>query len=169
MEPDMRVDLVVAAWRRARATAPDSMARWRLVVTHMGSQMDKVHDAAGDDPSIEFVGVLSYQDLQRRLLSARVMISTPTSDATSAALMDALAAGLVPVVNAIPGTLEWVDVDIGEIVSRDPTVDELAAAIVRAVQRPTDVEAIRRRVTSVVWEDEVPRLIQAYRDLVAAS
>jgi glycosyltransferase involved in cell wall biosynthesis len=169
MEPDMRVELVVAAWRRAREAAPDSMAGWRLVVTHVGSQMDRVRDAAGGDPSIEFVGVLPYEDLQRRLLGARVMISSPTSDATSAALMDALAAGLVPVVNAIPGTLEWVDVEIGEIVSRDPSVDELAAAIVRAVGRPTDSEAIRKRVTRIVWEDEVPRLIEAYRDLVAAS
>jgi glycosyltransferase involved in cell wall biosynthesis len=169
MEPDMRVDLVVAAWRRARETAADSMAGWRLVVTHVGSQMDRVRDAAGHDPSIEFVGVLPYSDLQRRLLTARVMISSPTSDATSAALMDALAAGLIPVVNAIPGTLEWVDVEIGEIVSRDPSVDELAGAIVRAVQRPTDDKAIRRRVSRIVWEDEIPRLIQAYRDLDVAS
>jgi glycosyltransferase involved in cell wall biosynthesis len=138
-------------------------------VTHVGSQTDRVRAAAGDDPSIEFVGVLPYPDLQRTLLSARVMISSPTSDATSAALMDALAAGLVPVVNAIPGALEWVDAEIGEIVSRDPSVDELAAAIVRAVERPADGESIRRRATRIVWEDEVPRLMQAYEDLAVAS
>ena len=164
-EPDMRVDLVVSAWRRARAVDPVTMADWRLVVTHEGSQADRIRAAAGDDSSIEFAGVLPYADLHRRLLDARIMISSPTSDATSAALMDAFAAGLVPVVNAIPGTLEWVDPEIGEIVSRDPTVDELAGAIVRAAARPMDADRIRSRAAGIVWEDEVPRLIAAYGGL----
>ena len=164
-EPDMRIDLVVAAWRRARELAPGSMDGWRLVVTHEGSTAEAVRLAAGDDPSIAFVGVLPYAELQRTLLGARIMISSPTSDATSAALMDALAAGVVPVVNAIPGTLEWVDAEIGEIVPRDPTADELAAAIVSAVEHPRDGEEIRRRAASIVWEDELPRLVEAYRGL----
>jgi glycosyltransferase involved in cell wall biosynthesis len=165
MEPDMRVDLVVAAWRQARAIAPAVLEGWRLVVTHEGSQSVRVHEAAGDDPTIDFVGVLPYDELQRTLLRARIMISSPTSDATSAALMDAFAAGLVPVVNAIPGALEWVDEEVGEIVSRDPTADELAAAIVRAAERPDDPDRARARAAGIVWEDEVPRLIAAYRTL----
>jgi glycosyltransferase involved in cell wall biosynthesis len=166
MEPDMRVELVVAAWRRAREIAPATLDGWRLVVTHQGSQADLVHAAAGDDPTIDFVGVLPYDELQRMLLRARMMISSPTSDATSAALMDAFAAGLVPVVNAIPGALEWVDTEVGEIVSRDPTADELAAAIVRAAGRPDDPDRARARARDIVWEDEVPRLIAAYRTLL---
>lgn len=166
MEPNMRVDLVVAAWRRARDMDPEALDGWRLVVTHVGSEAERVHAAAGDDPTIDFVGVLPYDELQDTLLRARIMISSPTSDATSAALMDAFAAGLVPVVNAIPGALEWVDADVGEVVPRDPSVDELAAAIVRAAKRPEDPERARARVASIVWEDEVPRLIAAYRALV---
>jgi glycosyltransferase involved in cell wall biosynthesis len=166
MEPDMRVDLVVSAWRRARAVAPEVLEGWRLVVTHEGSQEARVHAAAGDDPTIDFVGVLPYDELQRTLLRARIMISSPTSDATSAALLDAFAAGLVPVVNAIPGTLEWVDGEVGEIVSRDPTADELAAAIVRAAERPDDPDRARARAAGIVWEDEVPRLVAAYRTLL---
>ncbi len=165
MEPDMRVDLVVAAWRRARAMSPDAMDGWRLVVTHEGSRKEAVLAAAGDDPTIDFVGVLPYDELQRTLLRARILISSPTSDATSAALMDAFAAGLVPVVNAIPGALEWVDAELGEIVPRDPSVDELAEAIVRAASRPDSSSAARERVRGIVWEDEVPRLVEAYRSL----
>jgi glycosyltransferase involved in cell wall biosynthesis len=165
MEPDMRVDLVVAAWRRAREIAPDTLAGWRLVVTHEGSRREAVLAAAGDDPSIDFVGVLPYEELQRTLLRARILISSPTSDATSAALMDGFAAGLVPVVNAIPGALEWVDAEVGEIVSRDPGVDELAEAIVRAAARPDGSAAARDRVRGIVWEDEVPRLVEAYRSI----
>ena len=165
MEPDMRVDLVVRAWRRARELDPGRLDGWRLVVTHEGTEAGNVRDAAGDDPTIGLVGVLPYDELQETLLRARVMISSPRSDATSAALMDAFAAGLVPVVNAIPGTLEWVDESSGEIVPRDPTVDELAAAIVRAVKRDPAPEAARARVAGIVWEDEVPRLIEAYRGL----
>ena len=165
MERDMRVDLVVRAWRRAREIAPEALDGWRLVVTNAGSQSAIVHAAAGDDPTIGFVGVLPYDDLQQRLLASRISIAAPTSDATSAALMDALATGQVPIVNAIPGTLEWVDPSIGEIVSRDPSVDELAAAIARAVGRQVDPSMIRRRVAGIVWEDELPRLVVAYRSL----
>jgi glycosyltransferase involved in cell wall biosynthesis len=166
MEPDMRVDLVVEAWRRAREINASALDGWRLVVTHEGSQAERVHAAAGDDPTIDFVGVLPSDELQRTLLRARMMISSPTSDATSAALMDAFAAGLVPVVNAIPGALEWVDAEVGEIVSRDPTADELGAAIVRAAQRPDDSDRLRARAAGIVWEDEVPRLIAAYRTML---
>lgn len=165
MEPDMRVDLVVAAWRRACELGPETLDGWRLIVTHEGSRRDAVLAAAGDDPTIDFVGVLPYDELQRTLLRARVLISSPTSDATSAALMDAFAAGLVPVVNAIPGALEWVDASVGEVVSRDPGVDELAEAIIRAAARPDDPGTARERVRSIVWEDEVPRLVEAYRTL----
>lgn len=165
MEPDMRVDLVVRAWRRARDLGPDSLDGWRLVVTHEGSEAANVREAAAGDPTIELVGVLPYDELQRTLLRARIMVSSPKSDATSAALMDAFAAGLVPVVNAIPGTLEWVDETAGEIVPRDPTVDELAAAIVRAAKRKPDPDAARARVAGIIWEEEVPRLVEAYRGL----
>lgn len=165
MEPDMRVDLVVSAWRRARELAPETLEDWRLIVTHEGSRKEAVLAAAGGDPTIDFVGVLPYEELQRMLLRSRIMISSPTSDATSAALMDAFAAGLVPVVNAIPGALEWVDPGVGEIVPRDPSVDELAEAIVRAAARPENSAAARDRVTGIVWEDEVPRLVEAYRSL----
>lgn len=165
MEPNMRVDLVVTAWRRARELDPEALDGWGLVVTHEGREAERVHAAAGDDPTIDFVGVLPYDELQRTLLRARMLISSPTSDATSAALMDALAAGLVPVVNAIPGALEWVDTEIGEVVARDPSVDELASAIVRAAKRLEDPQRARERVANIVWEDEVSRLIAAYRAL----
>ena len=165
LEPDMRVELVVTAWRRARATEPELLAGWRLVVTHGGSLADDVRAAAAGDPSIDFVGLLPWPELQGLLLRARLMIATPTSDAASAALLDAMAAGIVPVVNAIPGTLEWVDDQVAEIVPRDPTVDELAVAIVRAARRPDDPDRIRARVAAVVWDDEIDRLVAVYRRL----
>lgn len=165
LEPDMRIELVVTAWREARRLAPDLLTDWRLVVTHDGSRREEVRRAAGGDPSIELVGTVSYGALHELLLTSRVLISTPVSDATSAALMDGLAAGLTPVVSAIPGALEWVDPEIGEIVPRDPTPAELADAIIRAAQRPGDVTTLRRRVAGIVWEDEIERLVEAYRTI----
>ena len=166
LEPIMRVDLVVTAWRRARAIAPERLRRWRLVVTHDGSRREQVAAAAGNDPSIELPGKLAYGELQRLLLRSRLYLSLPESDAASAALLDGLAAGLLPVLNALPGNLEWADESIGEIVERDPSVDEVADAIVRAVSRPFVPTHNRDRVRAVVWEDEVRRLLDAYRSLV---
>jgi len=168
LEPNMRVDLVVAAFRRACTQAPETLHGWELIVTHDGSASGTVHAAAEGDPAVRFVGVLKYAELHRLLLRSAMIISVPVSDATSAALMDGLAAGLIPVVNALPGNLEWVDAEIGEVVSRDPSVDELAVAIVRAAQRSPDAGRIRDRVRDIVWEDEVPRLIEAYEQLAGS-
>jgi glycosyltransferase involved in cell wall biosynthesis len=104
--------------------------------------------------------------LYRRIAGARVQVSIPATDTTSAALLDGLAAGLVPVVSDLPGPREWVDDSIGEIVPRDPSVADVAGAIVRAVMRDIPRERLRDRVRDVTWEREIDRLVDAYRSLL---
>ena len=100
------------------------------------------------------------------LAVARVAVSVPVSDASSASLLEALAAGLVMVVNDLPANHEWVDATTAEIVSRDPSVAELARAIARAVVRPLSRSNARLAVRHVTWEAEVTRLQRLYASLV---
>jgi glycosyltransferase involved in cell wall biosynthesis len=166
LDPDMRVDLTVRAFLRAREIAPAALAGWRLLVAGDGSQADRVRQAAGGDAAIELAGRLDHTALHARLGRARVQVSVPSTDTTSAALLDGLAAGLVPVVSDLPGPLEWVDGSIGEIVPRDPSVADLAGAIVRAAMREVPPDRIRDRVRAVTWESETERLVAAYRSLL---
>lgn len=166
LEPDMRVELAVAGFRRAREIAPVDLAGWRLLVAGDGTRSDRVRAAAGGDGSVELRGRLDHPTLHAHCARARLQISVPSTDTTSAALLDGLAAGLVPIVTDLPGPREWVDETIGEIVPRDPTVDDIAGAIVRATRRDVPRERLRERVREVTWEREVGRLVDAYRSLL---
>ena len=165
LDPEMRVDLVVRGFRRARQLAPDALAPWRLLVAGDGADAAVVREAAAGDGAVEIAGALAHDELRQRIVRARAQVAVPRSDATSAALLDGLAAGLLPVVNDLPATREWVDPLIGEIVPTDPTVDDVATALVRGMTRDVDRERIRDRVRAVTWEAEVDRLVAAYASL----
>lgn len=166
LDPDMRVETVVLGFLRACELEPGALAGWRLLVAGDGTRAQAVRTAAAGDPAIELAGALDHVTLHRRIGGARVQVSIPSSDTTSAALLDGLAAGLVPVVSDLPGPREWVDRSVGEIVPRDPTVADVAGAIVRAIQRDIPRERLRDRVREVTWEKEIDRLTGAYQTLL---
>lgn len=162
LDPDTRVGLVVAAFRLAKVLEPVSLDGWRLVIAGSGRD-ESVRRAAAGQSDIELVGHLEREDLDRLLGKAAVAVSIPVSDASSAALLESMAAGVLPLVNDLPANREWVDEAIGELVERDPDEEALARAMIRAARRTPDVAGIRARVGGVVWEDEVARLISAYQ------
>ncbi len=162
LDPDMRVDLVVRAYELARRSRPEVMERWRLVVAGSGSDEARVRAAAGGDPTVEFTRHLSQPELHRRLLASSVLVSVPRSDATSAALLEGLAAGLVPIVNDLPANRQWVDETIGVVVSMDPSEDELAEAIVAVTRCQSGDPAPRERVRPVTWERQLRTLAAMY-------
>lgn len=154
LEPDMRIDLVIEAFRILQA---GSASAYRLIVSSSGSMDAELKRLAGDVPGVEFVGHLRRGALHELLETAHVAVSVPESDGTSAALLDALAAGVTPVVNDLPANREWVDPTIGAIVSRDPDPRELAGALAGALAHPPQTERIRAGVAAHTWEDELAR------------
>jgi glycosyltransferase involved in cell wall biosynthesis len=88
LDPDMRVDLVVRAFRRARELSPD-LAPWRLAVAGTGESRAEVAAAADADPAVDLLGQLDATELSQLLARACVVVSVPSTDATSAALLEA--------------------------------------------------------------------------------
>jgi glycosyltransferase involved in cell wall biosynthesis len=105
--------------------------------------------------NVEFVGMLSQGELHEQMLRSSVVVSVPVSDATSATLLESLAARIVPVVNDLPANREWVDETVGEVVPRDPTAEDVADAIVRAASRSVGPEQLTNRVARATWERQV--------------
>lgn len=154
--PDMRVGLIVQAFLAARRRYPSELDGWRLVVAGSGPDAASLRAIAAEEPDlVEIVGTLAHDQLGTLLLKSSVQASIPISDATSATLLEGLAAGSLPVVNDLPANREWVDADIGVIVPRDPTVDELAAALRKAVTSESMTRELRNRVVHVTWESQV--------------
>jgi glycosyltransferase involved in cell wall biosynthesis len=158
----MRVPQIVDAFLEAEASP--QFAAFRLMICGEGPDLSLI--AAGlAHPKVDYRGTLGEAELHAELLSSSLFVSVPTTDGTSASLLEAMAAGNLPIVNRLPANLEWVGPEIGELVSRDPSIPELASAMVRAATRPVDREAIRSAVAGVTWESEVASLISLYSRL----
>ncbi len=162
LDRDTRVGLVVSAFLAAGRSDATDMDGWRLVVAGDGAAADVVRGIAHGEPTVELVGHLEGPALHDLLASARIAVSVPESDATSASLLEALAAGLLVVVNDLPANREWVDTTTAEIVPRDPTVAQLGDAIARAVLRPLSRATARVAVRDVTWEAQVTGLQSLY-------
>ncbi len=165
LDPDTRVPLIIEAFRLAAAAEPDRLSGWRLIIAGAGSEQAHVEAAAAGVAGVELVGQLAAEDLQALLAQAQIAVSVPVSDATSAAVLEAMAMGVLPVVNDLPANREWIDTNDGIIVSRDPSAAELAQALIAGIARPIDVNALRGRVREVAWELELTKLVERWRAL----
>jgi glycosyltransferase involved in cell wall biosynthesis len=151
--PEMRVDLIIEAFRQA-SVSPTLHSR-KLVIAGAGPEARALKRLAAEMENVEFVGMLSQGELHEQVLRSSVAVSVPVSDATSATLLESLAARIVPVVNDLPANREWVDETVGEVVPRDPMAEDVAAAIVRAASRSVEPEQLTKRVARATWERQV--------------
>ena len=99
-----------------------------------------------------FVGLLEPPALASWLARAEIYLSTSRSDSTSISLLEAMAAGALPVVSDIEGNRQWVGEGEGGrlFAPGDPT--SLAGAIERALDEPARMEAARARNRHLVEE-----------------
>jgi glycosyltransferase involved in cell wall biosynthesis len=166
LDPDCRVRLVIAGFRAAAGMDPLAMNGWRLVIAGTGSEEASLRAQVGEDASIEFTGWIQPAAVHELLLRARANVSIPVSDATSAALLEAIAAGADPVVNDLAANREWVDPSIGHFVPRDPTTDEVGRAILAAVRFGGRATATREVMRAATWEVQVDGLVEAFKALL---
>jgi L-malate glycosyltransferase len=155
----------------AQAIAVRARAGVRLIVAHGGSQTAALRTrAAAGGASVEFAGFLDRSRFRDALAGAEVFVSVPSSDATSVALLQAMAAGAFPIVSDLPSQGEWIrDGENGLIVPlHQPPA--LAAAIERALGdamlRRTAAEINRRIVEERgLNETQMAKMEALYRGL----
>jgi len=92
-----------------------------------------------------FRGRVSPAELARLVAASAVYVSTSRSDSTSLSLLEAMAAGSVPVVTDIPGNREWIEPGVGGRLF--PVGD--ARALARAVSETLADAEFRRRARLV--------------------
>ena len=153
LAPEMRVDRIIEAF----AAMPNE---WQLIVAGDGQERAPLEDLAQTNHRVTFAGHLAQDELHQLMLRARIAVSIPISDGTSAALLEALAAGMAPLVNDLPANREWVTDEVGAVVPKDPTTAEIADALTRLRMRsPTPAKA-RALIEASLWEDEIAGLIK---------
>ncbi|MHB8513755.1 MAG: glycosyltransferase [Dehalococcoidia bacterium] len=158
---------IIAAFARVRGAAPGA----RLVVAHGGSQTAELRRAAaalGD--AVEFAGFLDRARFREALHAADVFVSVPSSDGTSVALLQAMAAGCFPIVSDLPTQRELIEDGVNGFRVPLHRPDLLAERIERAVRdselRRRAVELNRRIVEERgLNEHEMAKMDALYRQL----
>lgn len=140
--PLYNIDVLLHAVARVRDRVPNA----QLVIAGDGRLRPRLEALARSlrlDDAVRFAGHLSQEQLRDAMLDAEVFVSVPSSDATSVALLQAMACGALPVVSDLPSQEELVE--DGTQGLRVPVRDEatLADALVRALE---DVELRRDAV-----------------------
>jgi L-malate glycosyltransferase len=149
----------------------------RLVIGNDGAlrlNLEQIAAELGVSRSVEFVGIVERPKQLAALLGrAAIYVSVPSSDGTSATLLEAMAAGAYPVVSDLLSNAEWIDEAGGDLVPVG-SVPELAAAIVRGLNQPDRRERAASRNLALVrqrglWEANMARVEDAYLSLVTSS
>jgi len=97
-----------------------------------------------------FVGRLESDALTALVARAEIYLSASRSDSTSLSLLEAMAAGALPVVSDLEGNREWVAEGDGARLFPVGDAPALAVALDRALGDPAWMTAARRRNREVV-------------------
>ncbi len=79
--------------------------KFRLVIANVGTELDRIHSLVRQmnlQDRVEFVGVLDYDELNEWYRRSKYFISIPSSDGTPVSVLEAIAAGCIPIVSNIP-------------------------------------------------------------------
>ena len=143
----------------------------RLVIAHGGSLTPELtRKAVSVEGAIEFLGFVDPNAFREALHDAEVFVSIPSSDGTSVALLQAMAAGCFPIVSDLPTQQELVEGGANGFRVPLHGPPALAAAIERALADPD----LRRRATEAnrqlvesrgLNENEMQRMEELYRAL----
>ncbi len=119
------IDTIIRSMLQVR----DRMPNARLVIAGEGRLRPKLESLAaslGLRDTVHFAGQLSQEELRKAFMDASVFVSVPSSDGTSVALLQAMAAGAFPIVSDLPSQQELVDDGVSGL--RVPVRDEQALA-----------------------------------------
>jgi glycosyltransferase involved in cell wall biosynthesis len=159
-EPLYNIDVVLGAWD---ALAPH-LPHHELVVAGTGSLTAELRALAGR--RVRFVGQVDHDEITQLLGSSEVVLSIPDEDATSASVLEALAAGCAVVATDVDAAREWLDEQC--LVPRPPTPRDVAAVALRVRGRSGSLderwslenqvrELLARTTAARTVKDEPPR------------
>lgn len=129
-KPLYRIDAIL----RAFARMPGRCHAWRLEVASGGPKTDELRclaSALGIAERVDFTGWLDASALARSYHRAAVFASVPESDGTSVSLLEAMAAGCVPVLSDLPANREWVTEGRNGFLA--PDLGQLDQTLLRAI------------------------------------
>jgi glycosyltransferase involved in cell wall biosynthesis len=162
---------------RAFAMATGGRQDWTLEVLSSGHDVSGLERLAADlhlGERVRFRPRLDREQMLDAYLRSPVTLSIPRTDATAASLLEAMAAGSLPVVSDLPANRHLVDDGVNGLVVPVDDVVATAAAIRRAIEdqslRGQACTANRTMVAAAsTWEASVARVVDLYRQVAVLA
>jgi len=170
-EPLYNVEEIISAFDDVGRVRPGV----RLVVAHGGSLTPALQrQASATGGQIEFPGFLERAAFRDALADAEIFVSVPSSDGTSVALLQAMAAGCFPIVSDLPTQRELIEDGVNGYRVPLHRPDILAQRVVAALADPElRLSAAARNRAFVerrgLNETEMLRMESLYRRLPGVS
>lgn len=140
-EPLYNIDEVIDAFAIVRRAIPAA----RMVIAHSGSRTQELRARAAPlGKAVSFAGTVDRDRLRALMHDAEIFVSVPSSDGTSVALLQAMAAGCFPIVSDLPTQRELVDDGISGFRVPLHRPDVLAQRIEQALRD----DALRQRAVA---------------------
>ena len=170
-EPVYDLPVVIAGAAPVLAARPDAF----LAIAGDGtrrSALERLAAARLPAGRYRFLGRLEPAELAGWLGRAEVFVSASRSDSTSLSLLEAMAAGALPVVSDLEGNREWVRDGEGARLFPVGDAGALAAALAAALADPAWAAAARGRNAAVIaargdWDANLARIEAAFAALAA--
>ena len=146
-------------------------ARFVIVGTGSGEQsLRNLTTALGVDDKVKFTGQLPNDEIPNYMAQAKVYVSTSLADGTSVSLLEALAAGLIPVVSNIEANQPWVTVGHSGFLFEPGNPTDLADKILKAMStRPSQDQLADKRLAlkeQLTWNMVARNFVSIYKTIV---
>ncbi|OGF50654.1 MAG: hypothetical protein A2044_00375 [Candidatus Firestonebacteria bacterium GWA2_43_8] len=118
LESNYNIDKIIAAFSVLIADGEKA----KLVILGEGRKKEallRLTELKGLSALVEFKGRVKNNLIPHYLSLSDVVVSVPSSDSTAASLLEAMAAGCIPVVSGIPANKEWVKEKVNGFIADD--------------------------------------------------
>jgi glycosyltransferase involved in cell wall biosynthesis len=162
---------LVRAIPAVAARVPDA----RFTVAGTGSlegRLKALSAELGVAGRVDFTGVVPNREVASLMASSSVYVSASTADGTSIALLEAIAAGLVPVVTDIGPNRLYVTHGVDGYLFRPGDAGDLGDKLTQALTRGIPREVLEKKSSDfrekVSWRSVANRFVTGYKEVVSS-
>ncbi len=161
---------------RAVPLVLEQLPEARFIIAGTGSHaeaLEKMARTMGVEAHVDFRGPLSHESIPGIMEHASIYVSTAIADGTSIALMEAMAAGLIPVVSDIDPNRSLVTHDRDGYLFEPGNEQDLSQKLLTALQKgipPQVLEKKRQYFKDILrWNSVAKRFMNYYNRLAGSS
>ncbi|MCD6569589.1 MAG: glycosyltransferase [Deltaproteobacteria bacterium] len=148
----------------------------RFIIAGAGSQEEYLKGLVKDlgvGQSVEFPGAIPNEYVAGLMKEAKVYVSTATADGTSVSLLEAMAAGLIPVVSDIDANRSWITHGKDGYLFKAKDHQDLAKNIIKALADKSPVSSLEQKRAGlkerISWSSVAKRFIDIYTQTIKES